>query len=96
MIDAMDGHELLTFMDASAGFHQIQMEPSDQEDIAFITPTSIYCYTAMPFGLKNAGATYQIPVNRMFKYKMGDTMEVYIDDMVVNSMKAKDHLRDLK
>ena len=44
MIDATAGHELLTFMDASSGFHQIQMEPSDQEDTAFITPTGIYCY----------------------------------------------------
>lgn len=50
----------------------------------------------MPFGLKNAGATYQRLVNRIFKDKLGDTMEFYIDDMVVNSMKAEDHLRDLK
>jgi hypothetical protein len=96
MIDATAGHELLTFMDASSGFHQIQMEPSDQEDTAFITPTGIYCYTAMPFGLKNAGATYQRLVNKMFKDKLGDTMEVYIDDMVVKSKKAEDHLRDLE
>ncbi|KAD4585878.1 hypothetical protein E3N88_23479 [Mikania micrantha] len=59
MVDATAGHEILTFMDASAGFQQIQMEPSNQEDTAFMTPTGIYCYTAMPFGLKNAGATYQ-------------------------------------
>ena len=50
----------------------------------------------MPFGLKNATATYQILVNRMFKDKWGDTMEVYIDNIVVMSMKAEDHLRDLK
>ena len=96
MIDATACHELLTFMDASSGFHQIQMEPSDQEDTAFITPTCIYCYTSMPFGLKNTGATYQRLVNRMFKDKLGDTMEVYIDDMVVKSKKAEDHLHDLE
>ena len=50
----------------------------------------------MPFGLKNAGATYQRLENRMFKDNLGDTMEVYIDDMVVESMKAEDNLRDLK
>ena len=72
------------------------MEPSDQEDTTFITPTGIYCYTANPFGLKNAGATYQRLVNRMFEDKLGDTMEVYIDDMVVKSMKVEDHLRYLK
>ncbi|KAF5796121.1 putative nucleotidyltransferase, Ribonuclease H [Helianthus annuus] len=96
MVDATAGHEMLTFMDAFSGFQQIQMEPSDQEDTTFMTPTGIYCYTAMPFGLKNAGATYQRLVNMMFKDKLGETMEVYIDDMVVKSKKAEDHLRDIK
>ena len=96
MVDATAGHEMLTFMDASSGFQQIQMEPSDQEDTTFITPTGIYCYLAMPFGLKNAGATYQRLVKKMFKDQLGDTMEVYIDDMVVKSKEAKNHVRDLK
>ncbi|KAJ0433317.1 putative nucleotidyltransferase, Ribonuclease H [Helianthus annuus] len=96
MVDATAGHELLTFMDASSGFQQIQMEPSDQEDTAFMTPTGLYCYIAMPFGLRNAGATYQRLVNMMFKDQIGQTMEVYIDDMVVKSKKAEDHLRDLE
>ncbi|KAJ0539151.1 putative nucleotidyltransferase, Ribonuclease H [Helianthus annuus] len=96
MVDATAGHELLTFMDASSGFQQIQMEPSDQEDTTFMTPTSIYCYIPMPFGLRNTGATYQRLVNMMFKEQLGDTMEVYIDDMVVKSKKVEDHLKDLE
>ena len=50
----------------------------------------------MPFGLKNAGATYQRLVNRMFAGKLGNTMEVYIDDMLVKSLRAKDHLNHLR
>ncbi|KAI3821347.1 hypothetical protein L1987_08913 [Smallanthus sonchifolius] len=96
MVDATAGHEILTFMDASSGFQQIQMEPSDQEDTVFMTPTGIYCYIVMPFGLKNARATYQRLVNMMCKDKIGDTMEVYIDDMVVKSKRDEDHLRDLR
>ncbi|KAI3762457.1 hypothetical protein L1987_52887 [Smallanthus sonchifolius] len=96
IVDATASHEMLTFMDASSRFQQIQMEPSDQEDTSFMTPPDIYCYIAMPFGLKNAGATYQRLVNMMFKDKLGDTMEVYIDDMVVKSKKAEDHPRDLE
>ncbi|KAK9077953.1 hypothetical protein SSX86_002010 [Deinandra increscens subsp. villosa] len=96
MVDATTGHEMLTFIDASSGFQQIHMEPSDQEDTAFMTPTGICCYIAMPFGLRNAGATYQRLVNMIFKDQLGDTMEVYIDDMVVKSKKAKDHPRDLE
>ncbi|KAK1406298.1 hypothetical protein QVD17_41591 [Tagetes erecta] len=96
MVDAAAGHELLTFMDASSGFQQIQMEPSDQEDTSFMTLTGIYCYISMPFGLRNAGATYQRLVNMMFKDQLGDTMEVYIDDMVVKSERKEDHLQDLE
>ena len=50
----------------------------------------------MPFGLKNAGATYQRLVNRMFADKLGNTMDVYIDDMLVKSLRAVDHLSHLK
>ncbi|KAK1421700.1 hypothetical protein QVD17_24249 [Tagetes erecta] len=96
MVDAAAGHELLTFMDASSGFQQIQMKPSDQEDTTFMTPTGIYCYIAMPFGLRNAGATYQRLVSMMFKDQLGDIMEVYIDDMVVKSERKEDHLQDLE
>ncbi|KAK1431700.1 hypothetical protein QVD17_08256 [Tagetes erecta] len=96
MVDAAAGHELLTFMDASSRFQQIQMEPYDQEDTTFMTPTGIYCYIAMPFGLRNAGATYQRLVNMMFKDQLGDTMEVYIDDMVVKSKRKEHHLQDLE
>ena len=50
----------------------------------------------MPFGLKNAGATYQRLVNKMFQAQLGDTMEVYIDDMLVKSKKAEDHVKHLE
>ncbi|XP_057506540.1 uncharacterized protein LOC130789741 [Actinidia eriantha] len=63
--------------------------------MAFITPRGVFCYKVMPFGLKNAGATYQRMVTKMFKPVLGRTMDVYIDDMVVKSRKESDHLRDL-
>ena len=66
------------------------MEPSNQEYTAFITPTCIYYCIAMPLVLKNTGETYQRLVHCMLKYKLVGTMEVYIDDMVVKSKKAKD------
>ena len=50
----------------------------------------------MPFGLKNVGATYQRLVNKMFKEQIGKTMEVYIDDLLVKSLKATDHIAHLK
>ncbi|KAJ9542393.1 hypothetical protein OSB04_028899 [Centaurea solstitialis] len=83
MVDATAGHELLTFMDAYSGYNQILMHTDDQEKTAFMTDKGIYCYKVMPFGLKNAGSTYQRLFNTMFKEHLGRTMEVYIDDMLM-------------
>ena len=65
------------------------MHPEDQEKTSFITKRGILCYKVMPFGLKNAGATYQRLVNKMFSEYLGKTMEVYIDDMLVKSLSAE-------
>ena len=95
IIDATTGHELLIFMDAFSGYNQISMDPDDQEKTSFITAQGTYCYPVMPFGLKNAGATYQRLVNRMFEKQIGTTMEVYIDDMLVKSTTAELHIAHL-
>jgi hypothetical protein len=58
VIDSTAGSELLCFLDAYSGYHQIKMNESDQLATLFVTPYGTYCYVAMPFGLKNAGATY--------------------------------------
>ena len=93
--DATAGHELLSFMDAFSGYNQISMNPSDQEKTSFVIGRGTYCYRVMPFGLKNAGATYQRLVNRMFQKQIGTFMEVYIDDMLVKSIKAGLHITHL-
>ena len=95
IVDATAGHELLSFMDAFSGYNQISMDPGDQEKTSFVTAQGTYCYCVMPFGLKNAGATYQRLVNRMFQNQLGITMEVYIDDMLVKSTSAGLHIAHL-
>ncbi|CAL2267229.1 unnamed protein product [Prunus armeniaca] len=84
LVDAIAGHELLSFMDSYSGYNQIFMDPADSEHTAFIIDHKLYCYNVMPFGLKNAGATYQRLVNRIFAKHIGDIMEVYVDDMLEN------------
>ena len=61
-----------------------------------MTTQGIYCYKVMPFGLKNTGFTYQRLVNMMFKGQTGDTMEVYIDDIVVKFVHTIDHVKYLE
>ena len=95
IVDATAGHELLRFMDAFSSYNQISMDPNDQEKTSFVTGQGTYCYRVMPFGLKNAGATYQRLVNRMFQKKIGASMEVYIDDMLVKSTTTELHIAHL-
>ena len=95
IVDATTGHELLSFMDAFSGYNQISMDPDDQEKTSFVTAQGTYCYRVMPFGLKNAGATYQRLVNRMFQKQIGATMEVYIDDMLVKDDLHIAHLSEV-
>ena len=76
MVDATIGHELLSFMDAFSGYNQILMHLDDQEKIFFVTEMGIFCYKVMPFVLKNASATYQGLVNKMFVDHLEKTMEV--------------------
>lgn len=96
MVDATAGHEQMSFLDAFRGYHQIPLAEEDQEKTVFITPEGTYCYRVMPFGLKNAGATYQRLVTRMFSNMIDRTVEVYIDDMVVKSKKGSTHCADLR
>uniref|UniRef100_A0A2N9J642 Uncharacterized protein n=1 Tax=Fagus sylvatica TaxID=28930 RepID=A0A2N9J642_FAGSY len=80
----------------SHGYNQIVMDEGDQEKTSFITSRGLFCYKVMPFGLKNAGATYQRLMNRMFHDQIGRNVEVYVDDMLVKSKEECDHLDDLR
>ncbi|KAI5351635.1 hypothetical protein L3X38_004526 [Prunus dulcis] len=95
LVDATAGHALLSFMDAYSGYNQIFMHPEDQAHTSFITDRGLYCYKVMPFGLKNAGATYQRLVNHLFTPLIRNTMEVYVDDMLVKSRTADQHIPNL-
>ncbi|KAL0455084.1 UNVERIFIED_CONTAM: putative protein K02A2.6 [Sesamum latifolium] len=94
LVDSTSGCELLSMMDASQGYHQIMLASEDHKRVSFITSDGTFCYIAMSFGLKNAGATYQRLVE-IFRPQLGRNMEVYVDDMLVKSKEAHDHVEDL-
>ncbi|XP_012838229.1 PREDICTED: uncharacterized protein LOC105958770 [Erythranthe guttata] len=96
LVDSTAGCKMLSMMDASQGYHQIPLDREDHAKVSFITSTGTYCYTVMPFGLKNAGATYQRLMDRMFQTQLGRNMEIYVDDMLVKSKEARTHLEDLE
>ncbi|GJZ73635.1 reverse transcriptase domain-containing protein [Tanacetum coccineum] len=84
------------FIDAYKGYHQIHMAEEDEEKTVFHTSQGVYCYTKMPFGLKNVRATYQRFVDKAFEKQIGRNLEVYVDDLVIKSHTEQEILRDIK
>ncbi|KAL0411565.1 UNVERIFIED_CONTAM: Retrovirus-related Pol polyprotein from transposon.6 [Sesamum latifolium] len=95
LVDSTSGCELLSMMDASQGYHQIMLAPEDHKRVSFITLDGTFCYVAMPFGLKNAGATYQRLVDKIFRPQLDRNMEVYMDDMLQAFEDVKTYLAKL-
>ena len=76
---------MFSFMDGYSGYNQICMAAKDAEKTSFRIPIENFYYTVMPFGLKNAGATYQRTMTAIFHDMMHEEMEDYVDDIVVKS-----------
>ena len=68
------------------------MSPKDREKTSFITPWGTFCCKAMPFGLINAGATYQRGMTTLFHDMIHKEVEVYVDDMIVKSSDEEQHV----
>ena len=96
VIDSTAGSELLCFLDAYSGYHQIKMRKWDQLATSFTTPYGTFCYVTMPFGLKNAGATYQRTMQHFLHDQIGQNVHAYVDDIAVMSKKSNDLISDLK
>jgi ribonuclease HI len=96
LIDSAAGSAMFSFMDGFSGYNQIRMSPRDAEKTAFRTPIGNFYYTVMPFGLKNAGATYQRTMTAMFHDMIHQEIEDYVDDIVVKSKKREDHVEVLR
>ncbi|XP_051115706.1 uncharacterized protein LOC127240898 [Andrographis paniculata] len=98
LIDSAAGHQILSLIDGYAGYNQISLAEEDIPKTAFrcLGALGIYEWTVMPFGLKNAEATYQWAMNTIFHDLIGQSMEVYIDDVIIKSKDFDTHLADLK
>ncbi|KAA3453125.1 RNA-directed DNA polymerase (Reverse transcriptase), Ribonuclease H-like protein [Gossypium australe] len=96
LVDNTVGYSLFSFMYGFLGYNQIKMHSEDVEKTTFITLWGTFCYKVMPFGLKNAGATYQRVVVTLFHDMMHKEIEVYVDDMIATSRTEEEHIRVLR
>ena len=95
-VDSLASFRWKCFLDCYKGYHQVQMKEEDEEKTAFRTDKGIYCYTKMPFGLRNAGATYQRLMDTVFSEDIGKTVEVYMDDLVIMSHEEETMLHNIQ
>jgi hypothetical protein len=98
LINNASGNRIISFLDGNAGYNQIFMAEEDASKMVFICPgfIGLFEWVVMTFGLKNAGATYQRAMDLIFHELLGNTVEVYIDDIVVKSAEFSSHVADLR
>ncbi|GKB76159.1 reverse transcriptase domain-containing protein [Tanacetum coccineum] len=95
-VESLCGFPFKCFLKGYKGYHQIQMAKDDEEKIAFITSQGIFCYTKMPFGLRNVGATYQRLVDKAFHKQMSINLKVYVDYLVIKSRTEDEIVMDIE
>lgn len=86
LIDRTTRHKMMSFMDGFFGYNQIMMVVEDWEKISFTTPWGTFCYKVMPFGLKNAGVTYQWAMTAFFHDMIHQEREFYVNDIILKSL----------
>ncbi|KAK8578866.1 hypothetical protein V6N12_069210 [Hibiscus sabdariffa] len=96
LVDNTAKQSFFSFMDGFSGYNQIRMHPNDMDKTTFVTPWGTFCYKVMPFGLKNAGATYQCAMVTLFHDMMHKEIEVYVDDMIAKSRTEEEHVEVLR
>ena len=96
IVDSTAECDLLSFLDAFSGYHQIKMVIEDVEKTTFLTSCGVYCYTCIPFGLRNAGATFQRLTHIALGRQLGRNTEAYVDDIVVKSREVRTLIQDLE
>lgn len=89
MIDNTCGFKRMSFMDGFSWYNQIKMYHEDEKYTPFRMPLGVYCYTVMPFGLKNTGKTYQRVMDTIFHEHLCKTVECYVDDITVKKSQQK-------
>lgn len=94
LVDSTSGFEMLSFMNAYAGYNKIMLDVADEEHTTFTTDRGVYYYKRMSFGLKNTGSSYQRLMNKMFTKLLGIIMDVYVDNMLVKSLTAEKHVEN--
>jgi len=94
LVDNSSGYKL-SFMDTYSSYSQILMDRNNRKHTTLMAEGANYMYNVMSFGLRNADATYQRMMNRIFQKEIRDMLEVYMDNMIVKSAEESQHRHHL-
>jgi len=94
-LDAMSGSCLFSTFDLRSSYHQLPMDPGSADKTAFVTRRGSFKFRTMPFGLCNAGATFQRLMDLVLTGLNLEICLVYLDDIVVFSTTPEEHLKRL-
>lgn len=95
ILDRLGKAQYFSVLDLASGFHQIEIDPKDVPKTAFNIDHGKYEFVRMPFGLKNAPATFQRLMDSVLRRHLGIRCFVYMDDIIVFSTSLKEHLKDI-
>jgi hypothetical protein len=90
------GSSRISLLDGFSGYNQVLVHPDDQDKTAFTTPWGTFMYVKMPFGLMNAGATFQRVMDISFVEESSKFIVIYLDDVTVFSRSDDEHLQHLR
>lgn len=96
LLDKLGRCQYFSTIDLASGFHQIEMDENDIEKTAFNTENGHYEYLRMPFGLRNAPATFQRVMEHILRGILNEKCLVYLDDIIIFSTSLQEHIQNLK
>jgi len=95
-IDKAAGCQRFSLLDCLSRYYQIWLKKKDEGKTSFTTPFGTYCYTRMPEGLKNAGATFARMIKKVLGSQLQRNIIAYVDEIVVMRRNKEDHIQDLR
>lgn len=96
VLQIVNGSQMMSFLDGYSEYNQVMVDEEDRLKIAFTTKWGTFAYSRMPFGLINAGATFQRAMDFAFKGLVGKSIIIYMDDLIVYSKDVDDHPQHLR